>query len=49
MYKNTQKQEKRAYLKKRLLTQDELWKLIIPILWEDFIHYFLPDNSSLKN
>ena len=36
------KREKRIYLKKRLLSQDELWKLIIPLLWEDFIQYFLP-------
>lgn len=37
------KREKRLYIKKRLLTQDELWKLIIPILWVDFIQYFLPE------
>jgi hypothetical protein len=37
------KREKRSYIKKRLLTQDELWKLIIPILWKDFIYYFLPE------
>ena len=36
------KREKRNYIKKRLLSQDELWKLIIPLLWEDFIQYFLP-------
>jgi hypothetical protein len=34
---------KRAYRKKRLLTQDELWKLIIPILWSDFLQYYLPE------
>jgi hypothetical protein len=43
MKKTPPKREKRSYLKKRLLTQDELWKLIIPMLWVDFIHYFLPD------
>ena len=37
------KREKRIYLKKRLLSQDELWKLIIPVLWEDFIQFFLPE------
>ena len=37
------KREKRLYLKKRLLTQDELWKIIIPLLWDDFICYFLPE------
>ena len=37
------KREKRIYLKKRLLSQDELWKLIIPLLWEDFIQFFLPE------
>ena len=35
--------EKRPYIKKRLLTQDELWKLIVPILWQPFIHFCLED------
>ncbi len=40
------KREKRIYLKKRLLSQDELWKLIIPLLWEDFIQFFLPEGED---
>jgi hypothetical protein len=43
MKKKTNKREKRIYQKKRLLTQDELWKLIIPLLWQDFVHHFLPE------
>ena len=35
--------EKRSYIKKRLLTQDELWKLIVPLLWQPFIHFCLED------
>ena len=35
--------EKRPYIKKRLLTQDELWKLIVPLLWQPFIHFCLED------
>jgi hypothetical protein len=37
------KREKRSYVKKLFLTKDELWKIIIPILWEDFIKYFLSE------
>ena len=43
MQTTSTKSGKRTYQKKRLLTQDELWKLIIPLLWVDFIHYFLPE------
>jgi hypothetical protein len=43
MQTTTIKRNKRIYRKKRILTQDELWKIIIPLLWEDFIHYFLPE------
>jgi hypothetical protein len=43
MQTTTPKQGKRTYRKKRILTQDELWKIIIPLLWVDFIHYFLPE------
>jgi hypothetical protein len=43
MQKTTTKRIKRAYRKKRILTQDELWKLIVPLLWVDFIHSFLPE------
>jgi hypothetical protein len=35
--------KKRAYRKKSLLTQDELWKVIIPNLWLPFIHFCLED------
>jgi hypothetical protein len=35
--------EKRAYTKKTLRTQDELWKAIIPELWIPFIHFCLKD------
>jgi hypothetical protein len=38
-----QKREKRKYEKKRLLTQDELWKIIIPALWIPFIHFCMED------
>ena len=43
--KNTIKppRKKRAYVKKRLLTLDELWKTIIPLLWQPFIHFCLED------
>lgn len=37
------KREKRSYVKKLFLTTDELWKIIIPILWQDFIKYFLSE------
>jgi hypothetical protein len=43
MQKTSTKSKKRTYQKKRLLTQDELWKLIVPLLWEDFIRSFLPE------
>jgi hypothetical protein len=43
MQSTPSKRSKRTYRKKRILTQDELWKIIIPILWVDFIHYFLPE------
>lgn len=39
----SQKREKRTYVKKRLLTQDELWKIIIPTLWIPFIHFCMED------
>ncbi len=37
------KREKRAYVKKALLTQDELWKVIIPLLWAPFLRFCLED------
>jgi hypothetical protein len=39
----TPKREKRPYTKRAILTQDELWKLIIPILWKELIYCLLPD------
>lgn len=43
--KNTTKtkQDKRTYTKKTLLTQDELWKVIIPLLWDSFLRFTLED------
>jgi hypothetical protein len=43
--KNTTKtkREKRPYNKKTLLTQDELWKVIIPLLWAPFLRFTLED------
>ena len=43
--KNTAKspRQKRPYIKKRLLTQDELWKVIVPLLWQPFIRFCLED------
>ena len=35
--------KKRAHIKKRILTQDELWKSIIPLLWVPFLHFCLED------
>jgi hypothetical protein len=35
--------EKRPYIKKRLITQDELWKLIVPILWAPLIRFYLEE------
>ena len=43
MEKSFQKREKRKYEKKRLLTQDELWKIIIPTLWISFVHFCMED------
>ena len=37
------KRVKRAYIRKRDLTEDELWKLIISHLRVEFVHFFLPD------
>jgi hypothetical protein len=34
---------KRQYIKKTLITQDELWKLIVPILWAPLIRFCLED------
>jgi hypothetical protein len=43
MKNNTAKREKRPYRKKTLLTQDELWKLIIPIVWGPLIRFYLEE------
>jgi hypothetical protein len=43
MTTTTPLRKKRAYRKKSLLTQDELWKVIIPNLWVPFIHFCLED------
>jgi hypothetical protein len=44
MVNNTLKpRTKRAYIKKTLVTQDELWKLIVPILWASLIRFYLPE------
>ena len=37
------KREKRPYKKKRLLTTDELWKIIIPTLWAPFLRFCMED------
>ena len=37
------KRVKRLYIKKGLLTQDELWKAIIPFLWAPFLRFCLED------
>ena len=37
------KRIKRLYIKKGLLTQDELWKVIIPLLWAPFLRFCLED------
>jgi hypothetical protein len=34
---------KRPYIKKTLITQDELWKLIVPVLWAPLIRFCLED------
>jgi hypothetical protein len=34
---------KRTYIKKTLVTQDELWKMIVPILWAPLIHFCMED------
>jgi hypothetical protein len=39
----TQKAAKRPYIKKGLRTQDELWKVIVPILWDPFLRFCLED------
>ena len=39
----TPPRKKRAYVKKRILTQDELWKSIVPLLWVPFLHFCLED------
>jgi hypothetical protein len=39
----TTKRKKRAYKKKRLQTQDELWKAVIVTLWSPFIHFCMED------
>ena len=38
-----EKREKRAYTYKRLRTQDELWKAIVPALWIPFIRFCMED------
>ena len=43
MVNKTQKATKRAYRRKTLVTQDELWKLIVPQLWNPLVHFFLED------
>jgi hypothetical protein len=37
------KREKRPYTLKRLRTQDELWKAIVPLLWVPFLHFCMED------
>jgi hypothetical protein len=37
------KRPKRPYIPKRLRTQDELWKAIIPLLWAPFIRFCMED------
>jgi hypothetical protein len=37
------KPKKRKYNKKRLLTTDELWKIIIPTLWAPFLRFCMED------
>ena len=37
------KRKKRPYVKKRLRTQDELWKAIVPALWTHFLLFSLED------
>jgi hypothetical protein len=37
------KREKRPYSKKTLLTQDELWKAIVPLLWAPLIRFCMED------
>ena len=39
----TTPRKKRTYVKKRILTKDELWKSIVPILWVPFLHFCLED------
>jgi hypothetical protein len=39
----TTKRKKRAYKKKRLQTQDELWKAVIVTLWSPFLHFCMED------
>jgi hypothetical protein len=39
----SQPREKRPYIKKTLITQDELWKLIVPILWAPMIRFYLTE------
>lgn len=39
----TPPRKKRRYVKKQILTKDELWKGIIPILWLPFLNFCLED------
>ena len=39
----TKKAAKRPYVKKGLRTQDELWKAIVPALWDPFLRFCLED------
>ncbi len=43
MVNKTKKATTRAYSKKTLVTQDELWKLIVPQLWNPLVHFFMED------
>jgi hypothetical protein len=47
MKNETTMREKRPYRKKTLLTQDELWKLIIPIVWAPLIQFYLEEWVEL--
>jgi hypothetical protein len=40
---STPKRPKRPYIPKRLRTQDELWKAIVPLLWGPFIRFCMED------
>jgi hypothetical protein len=39
----TTKRKKRTYTKKRLRTQDELWKAVIVTLWSPFLYFCMED------